>query len=517
MRVFRPNRTTKSGESKPYAKWYVEFRDHCEKIRRLPGYSDKKQTEELGRKIEKLVACRGNNEAPDVALGRWLESLPGRIRDRLGEIGLLDARRVAAGKPLSKHVDEFEKSLRAKGDTEKHARLVANRIRKVVVGCRFQFWSDLSASRIQCYLADLRNNGEGIAIQTSNFYLQAIKQFCKWMVRDRRASQSPVEHLQGQNVQTDRRHDRRALSVEEMRWLLTVTLEGPKQAGITGAERYLIYRQAVESGLRANEVRTLTRSSFDLDSGEPTVTVLAGYSKRRRKDVLPLRADTVELLRHHLATKLPDAQAFQMPKKDRLAHVLRADLAAAREVWLEAADTPEERKKRERTSFLSYEDESGCVADFQALRHTFITNLANSGTHPKVAQMLARHSTITLTMDRYTHSLWEDLAHAVDRLPDLSLSIVVESRATGTDGRGAPSVALCVAHQEPESRANVRLSAVDDDRRAEEGPAEKPQQTQKNGGSAWESNPPERRLTQLPTVLKTAADTSRASTSEVIS
>ncbi len=38
-----------------------------------------------------------------------------------------------------------------------------------------------------------------------------------------------------------------------------------------------------------------------------------------------------------------------------------------------------------------------------ALRHTFISNLARAGIHPKTAQALARHSTITLTLDRYSH------------------------------------------------------------------------------------------------------------------
>lgn len=33
----------------------------------------------------KLVACRANSESPDVALGRWLESLQKRIRNKLGE------------------------------------------------------------------------------------------------------------------------------------------------------------------------------------------------------------------------------------------------------------------------------------------------------------------------------------------------------------------------------------------------------------------------------------------------
>ena len=49
---------------------------------------------------------------------------------------------------------------------------------------------------------------------------------------------------------------------------------------------------------------------------------------------------------------------------------------------------------------IDYVDESGKVADFHSLRHTFITSLANAGIHPSVAQALARHSTITLTMDR---------------------------------------------------------------------------------------------------------------------
>ena len=37
------------------------------------------------------------------------------------------------------------------------------------------------------------------------------------------------------------------------------------------------------------------------------------------------------------------------------------------------------------------------IADFHSLRHTFISNLAACGIHPKLAQQLARHSTIALT------------------------------------------------------------------------------------------------------------------------
>jgi hypothetical protein len=39
-----------------------------------------------------------------------------------------------------------------------------------------------------------------------------------------------------------------------------------------------------------------------------------------------------------------------------------------------------------------------------------------------VAKTLARHSTIVLTMDHYTHTLIEDERAALDRLPALRLT-----------------------------------------------------------------------------------------------
>jgi len=53
---------------------------------------------------------------------------------------------------------------------------------------------------------------------------------------------------------------------------------------------------------------------------------------------------------------------------------------------------------------LPFRDQDGRVVDFQALRHTFITNLARAR-FTQDRQALARHSTITLTMDRDTHTI----------------------------------------------------------------------------------------------------------------
>ena len=53
--------------------------------------------------------------------------------------------------------------------------------------------------------------------------------------------------------------------------------------------------------------------------------------------------------------------------------------------------------------------------------------------HPKTAQSLARHSTITLTMDRYTHTRIEDDAEALASLPSLEAE-KKEMSSTGNDG-----------------------------------------------------------------------------------
>jgi len=103
------------------------------------------------------------------------------------------------------------------------------------------------------------------------------------MVQNQSANESPLEHLKGVNVRTDKRHDRRTLEPDEIRRLLEATAAGQMRFGMSGYERYLVYRFAAETGLRANEIRNLTVGDIDFD--DLRVTVKAGYSKRGREDV----------------------------------------------------------------------------------------------------------------------------------------------------------------------------------------------------------------------------------------
>ncbi len=110
---------------------------------------------------------------------------------------------------------------------------------------------------------------------------------------------------------------------------------------------------------------------------------------------------------------------------------------------------------------IVYRDEDGRVADFHALRHTFISNWARSGVHPKVAQSLARHSTITLTMDRYSHTLIGEQADALKALPDLTGPTENEVKKTGTDDRDEVSrLASCLAFSERPQAPQVDSSGL---------------------------------------------------------
>ena len=445
MRIFQTTYKGRDGKRRKASRWYVEFRDHRGIVRRLPGFADRKSSEALGRTVEKLAACRGSGDPLTAELRQWVETLPGRIVKPMARWGLLDKAKTTAGRTLLVHLEGetgapgWRQHLEGKGTTTKQVRLVVGRVRRIVQGCGFTFWSDVDAGKVSAFLHDLRADRKdaggtvkrGASAQTSNFYLTAFKSFCKWMLLDGRVHRNPVAHLQGLNVKTDRRHDRRALEPEEIRWLLDVTAGEPIRCKASGSERAVLYRVAAESGLRAAELASLTAASFDFAADPPTVCVEAAYSKHRRRDEVPLRPDTARLLAEHLGPKLPGAQAFIVPK--RTAEVFRADLTAARRAWIADGANEEERTERERSCFLAYRDDGGLYADFHSLRHATGSMLAASGAHPKVAQSIMRHSTVELTLGRYSHLYRGQDADAVNALPDLGQAPAGQrALATGT-------------------------------------------------------------------------------------
>jgi integrase len=402
MRTYRPAYRI-DGVTHTSRRWWIDLHDHRGVRRRLAGLPDQRATEALGRNIERLVRCVAAGETPDPAMSRWLEALPAKMQTVLTEIGLLERVKAAAFRPLDEHVDGapdlpgLRQSLEAKGATALYVSVVTARVRRIFEGCEFRSWNDIDPSKVMVFLSGLQAGKKRVGAATFNAYLVALKTFCTWMVHEGRALRSPVDHLEGPNVRVDPRHARRALAIEELRRLLQAARQGPVVLGMSGQARALLYRLAVETGLRASELASLTAASFDLCSPSPTVAVAAAHSKRRRQDVLPLRPDTAIALAEYIKTLPAGDKLFAVPT-GRLARMMRVDLAVAG---------------------VPYIDATGKHADFHALRHTCGSLLAAAGVHPKVAQTILRHSDINMTLSRYSHVFAGQAAAAVAALPSL--------------------------------------------------------------------------------------------------
>lgn len=412
MGLYR-KRWTRDGRKYESRTWYFSFKH--------PG---------TGRRIIRSTSTADRQ----AALILMNDSIREAAREKAG---LADPHKIHKQRPLADHVDEWETAQLAKGNHERDSRMQADRLRKVIKALSFTFWSDISASRVQIYLGELRGLGKGA--RTRNGHLQATKQFCAWLVADQRVASNPLAHLKRENARADVRRARRAFEADELRWLLHTTAEGPARYGIDGATRSGMYEFAVATGLRASEVRAVTWADVDLDSARATVTVAAATAKNRRADVLPLTARVAQLLACWRAQRpdlSDDMPVFATPHVSNFCRLLREDMQAAREAWLsEPGISATELAEREASNFLQpmrrSEMATGAnggtasrfdeVLDFHSLRHTTATFLARAGVPITTSMSLMRHSSVDLTARFYTHVRIADRGAAVDQMPDLSM------------------------------------------------------------------------------------------------
>jgi integrase len=213
---------------------------------------------------------------------------------------------------------------------------------------------------------------------------------------------NPLAFLEAGNTKLDPRNFRRALTPDELTSILQAALASTTMfRGLTGEDRYFLYLTAMSTGFRAGELARLTPQSFDLNAATPVITVGASYTKNRKPVTQPLPTETAVALGDYLVGKLEKQPVWAGTWFHRAAEMLRIDLEAAGIPYtVEGPDGP-------------------LYADFHSLRHSFISMLARSGVHPKLSQALARHSTIMLTLDRYSHVQLLDEAAALEALPSI--------------------------------------------------------------------------------------------------
>jgi len=318
-------------------------------------------------------------------------------------MGLIDREqeRLAANKQLSVAalVDEFKKSLL--GRTPQYVLHTISRLNRIIAGCGFERLGEITPQPVVACLQQIRTKDD-LGARTYNHYLQAIDTFCNWCVETKRLASNPLTGVDRLNCEIDVRHKRRALTAQEFVSLVKAARASKsKVQRYSGEQRARIYIFSYLTGLRRKEMGSLTPRSFDLDAKPPTMTIEASVSKHRKKDVLPLHPELVELLPGWMQKLKPTEKLFPKLEKRKAWLMVKTDLEAAG---------------------LEYENADG-IADFHAAgRHTHITGLLRNGATLPEAQKLARHSDIRMTM-RYTHIGIDDQARAVAKLPGAALQM----------------------------------------------------------------------------------------------
>src|SRR6266478_749352 len=184
--VYRPIYTqidSKTGRKvkKRLRKWYVKYRSPDGRIHRVPGYTDKEATKELGRRLERKAA-------------REKEGMTDKFEEHY---------RV----PLSQHLEDYRNLLEAKNNHPRHISQTISQCQDVLDGTSCRFIGDLEPGKVAEWLAGQRK--EGRSISTSNHYLTAVKGFTRWLNRHGRAATDPLAILSRLNADADIRRQRR--------------------------------------------------------------------------------------------------------------------------------------------------------------------------------------------------------------------------------------------------------------------------------------------------------------------
>jgi integrase len=413
--------------------WYVSWFDHT------------------GRRQSK--SSRTTDKATAERIGAKLETDAARRREGLIDPQLEGFAREAR-RPIADMIAEYKAKLVANGRSERYITDAVGYIERIAAAEEIVTATDFTSEKMAHFAAGLSDGGK--SARTMGAVIGAAKSFTRWLLVCGRLPRDPLAAVKKPNPEGDRRRERRMLLPDEWPHLMAATTAGTDRNGMVGADRALLYRLAIATGLRSNKLRSLNRTSIVLDATRPYVRVKAADTKNGKMAQQFIDRELAEALRSHMTAKTPAARLFALPDPTRMARMLRADLTAARDKWLaEAKRDPAELTRRQQSVFLAAKNNAGECLDFHSLRHTCGAWLSLTGAHPKTVQSVMRHSTITLTMDAYGHMLPGAEAEAADKLGGMvSLSrklcdddgnlVRPQLLATGTDG---PDRAQRVAQQ----------------------------------------------------------------------
>lgn len=368
-------RTDRGGNS---GRWYAEFTDAAgERQKKCTGTRDKRAAEQILAKWE--------TEAAKMKAG-LIDPRAERVRDQ-------------QLRPIETHLLEYLDSLRASTRSSVHVDLTETRIRAILESAGWEYFREMTPEGVEKFLVDLKKKKDS-ASATLGHYIQAIRGFTRWARRAGRTNLDPFADIRKPNPESDRKLRRRMILPDEWPWLLkTMT----KVVYSTPAEdRRLLYQFAIETGLRADEIRSRTIASISWKT--PAVAIESGSTKNRQSAWQHITDDLAAMLKQHCAGRDGSEPIFTLPHPTSMSKMIQKDFDLARAAWLAEVEKDEKAlKERMKSDFLLPVNHSKQSIDFHSLRHTCGAWLAMAGVHLKTIQVIMRHSTITLTLDTYGH------------------------------------------------------------------------------------------------------------------
>lgn len=345
--------------------WYVSWTDGTGRRRVSRASDDKRIAAEIGRrKVAEADRVRG---------------------------GVVDAQeshaRDAANLNITAHIDAWEKSLKSKGRTASYIKQQRSRVAAIFEAAGVQCLADLKREKVQDVLGRIAEDGTP---QTANHYRTAVRMFSRWCFKTDRTIADRLfgVELVAAHGETFSRTPFNADALARL--LAAAEARTNKRHVLPSTDRAMYYRIMAYTGFRLSEAASLTPESFNL--GNPaTVTVQAGYSKRRRRDEQLIPQDVAAVIRPWLKDRPAGERLFPITKWT-LRKTFLADCKAA---GIEAA--------------------AGERLGLHSLRRFYITSVVRGG-GLAVAQQLARHSTPKLTA-KYTDLELHDLERGIAGLP----------------------------------------------------------------------------------------------------
>jgi len=326
----------------------------------------------------------------------WLRDIQAQIEEGL----TIDGARMPLGDYLEEWLETTRPSLRPK-TWKQYAQIARQHIIPDLGNIRLR---DLRPDHIQSlYAAKQKAGTSASTVRLIHAVLhRALAQALKWGLVTRNASDAV-------NKPKSKREEMKVLDADQARILLKVA-EGDRLEAL--------YHLAITTGLRQGELLGLRWSDLDWQAGYLQVQrqlqrvsgqglVFSEPKSNAGRRLVKLGSAVLEKLREH--------QEHQ--EQERL---------FAGERWQEhdlifpsTIGTPMEP----RNLFRQFKDllERADLSDirFHDLRHTAATLMLQQGVHPKVVQERLGHSSISLTLDTYSHvvpSLQEDAADKLDAL-----------------------------------------------------------------------------------------------------